>query len=159
MKNILFYKSEIWCMYPNRRGESVIFLLHLQRYILCDKVLNATLHTCPREHLLLSLSPAFSSVGFACIVKWDWWKHPGHYSLHCLANFCALTSTKMSSRSSRLTLASPETINPLAGVVPACTSSPGSERCQQTAVPSPFCLLSIYFGSESVPITNKIWLQ
>lgn len=46
-------------MYPIRRGESVIFLLHLQRYILCDKVLNATLHTCPREHLLLSLSLHF----------------------------------------------------------------------------------------------------
>lgn len=123
-------------------------------------VINCSMQLChhpQREHLLF-FSITISSTGFACIVKWDWWKHPGHYSRCCLANFCALTSTKMSSRSSRLTLASPETINPLAGVVPACTGSPGSQRCQLTAVPIPFPFLSIYFGSKSTPISNRIWL-
>lgn len=123
-------------------------------------VINCSMQLChhpQREHLLF-FSITISSTGFACIVKWDWWKHPGHYSRCCLANFCALTSTKMSSRSSRLTLASPETINPLAGVVPSCTGSPGSQRCQLTTVPIPFPILCIYFGSKSAPISNRIWL-
>lgn len=121
-------------------------------------VMNCSMQLChhpQREHLLF-FSITISSTGFACIVKWDWWKHPGHYSRCCLANFCALTSTKMSSRSSRLTLASPETINPLAGVVPACTGSPGSQRCQLTAVPIPFPILSIYFGSKSAQLQQDL---
>lgn len=139
-----------------------------QTWVLCfccihntrPRVINCSMQICPhsQERTFTFFSITISSSGFACIVKWDWWKHPGHYSQRCLANFCALTSTKMSSRSSRLTLASPETINPLAGVVPACTGSPGSQRCQQTAVPIPFPILSIYFGSKSAPITSKIWL-
>lgn len=100
-----------------------------QTWVLCfccihntrPRVINCSMQICPhsQERTFTFFSITISSTGFACIVKWDWWKHPGHYSQRCLANFCALTSTKMSSRSSRLTLASPETINPLAGVVPA----------------------------------------
>lgn len=105
-----------WCLPFNRPVISVMLSLRPQYYV--KNCLRADFaHTPRREHSLFSLL-VFSPVGFACIVKWDWWRQPGHYSLHCLANFCALTSTKMSSRSSRLTLASPETINPLAGCRP-----------------------------------------
>lgn len=112
----LIYTAGVWRLPFNRQVISVMLLLHPQLYVINCLCANSV-HTPRGEHSLFSLL-VFSPVGFACIVKWDWWRQPGHYSPHCLANFCALTSTKMSSRSSRLTLASPETINPLAGCRP-----------------------------------------
>lgn len=63
------------------------------------------------------LSTAYT---FVCIVKWDWWKQPGHYSPCRLVNLCALTSTKMSDPgSTHLPWLPPGTINPRAGHISA----------------------------------------
>lgn len=76
----------------------------------------------------------------------------GHYSWRCLANFCALTSTKMSS--SRLTLASPGPL--ILWLVPSlpAPAEPGSQSCQQTAVPILFYLF-ILVPSQLPPPTKS----
>lgn len=110
-----------------------------------------------RERTFTFSPPSFWSVGFACIVKWDWLKHLGHYSPHCLANFCGLTSTKMSSRSSSLPCLplGPLILWLLTLSLPTPTHMAHNSCCYQPF----FLILSIYLGSESAPITNKIWLQ